>query len=211
MKKHDCGECEEQDFTVNSLRDTLWSHYLQEKKILINGKIDDSLIEKAVMQIYSFNEIDDANQLALAEGTYARTPIKVFINSEGGSFNECFSLISAIATSRTPVYTIALGKAFSAGFLILLSGHARLAQPYSQLMYHQGAAGIVGEFNKVIEYAEHYKVCQKIVEDYVIARTKIKQKKLTEIFNQKNDWYVSTDEALKLGIIDGIYPNALGY
>ena len=205
MKKvTDCEECDEQDSNSGMpLREKIWSVLLQDKNILINGDIDEQLIEKAVMQIYIFNEIDDYNETQ-AVG-YVRQPIKIFINSSGGLLDEAFSLISAIESSKTPVITIGLGKVMSAAFLILLSGHTRLAQRYSTLMYHQGSAGIIGEFNKMIEYAKHWENCQTIVEDYVIRQSKIKKKKLQEIFSHKQDWYMNASEAYDLGIIHGIY------
>lgn len=203
-KTKDCEECDQQqDLMGSNLKDRVWNAYLGEKKILINCDIDDSLIEKAVMQIFSFNQYDKA-QLP-ANPSYVPEPIFVFLNSGGGLLDEAFSLISAIEASRTPVVTVALGKCASAAFLILLSGHARFGQQFTQYMYHQGSAGIGGEFSRMIEYAKHWEFCQGVVEDYVIKKTKIKRKKLNEIFHGKQDWYLGTKEAMELGIIDGIW------
>ena len=201
MKRINCDECNQDNDGLPSIKDKIWANQLQAKQILLNGEIREDLIEKAVMHIFNFNDIDDSNRLAIEE----RQPIKIFINSSGGLLDEAFSLISAIETSKTPVITIALGKAYSAGFLILLSGHQRFAQRYTTMMYHQGSAGVVGEFNRMIEYAKHWENCQNIVEEYVLRQTKIKKKKLQEIFSHKQDWYINTQEAINLGIINGIW------
>lgn len=205
-KRRGCEECEEQrqqETMGANLKERVWNAYLSEKKIIINGDIDESLIEKAVMQIFSYNQYD-ANMLQNQVG-YKPEPIHVYLNSSGGLLDEAFSLISAIEASSTPIITIALGKAYSAAFLILLSGHARFAQARSSLMYHQGSAGVVGEFNKMIEYAKHWENCQNMVEDYVIKKTKIKKKQLKQIFDNKTDYYMNAETALELGCIDGIW------
>jgi ATP-dependent Clp protease protease subunit len=203
--KKGCDECEDQpQFDMGgSLKEKVWNAYLQEKKIILNCDIDESLIEKAIMQVFSYNEYDrgmEAGQVG-----YEADPIRIYINSAGGSLDEAFSLVSAIEASKTPVVTIALGKAYSAAFLILLAGHARYAQARTTLMYHQGSAGIAGEFNRMIEYVKHWENCQNEVEDYVIKKTKIKKKQLQQIFNGKQDFYMNAQTAIELGCIDGIW------
>jgi ATP-dependent Clp protease protease subunit len=203
-----CDDCEEQgqvEYTGQTFKERVWQAYLQEKKILLNCVIDEDLIEKAVMQIFSYNEYDDA--MEAENPKYVRMPIRIFINSAGGTLDEAFSLVSAIEASTTPVWTIALGKAYSAGFLILLAGHERYAQKRSTMMYHQGSAGISGEFSKVIEYAKHWESCQGLVDKYVIEKTKMKKKDLDAIFNNRTDSYMTTETALKLGVIDGVWTN----
>lgn len=200
-----CEDCEDQQMQgpPYSLPERTWEGLLQYKKILLNGEINESLIEKAVMQIFLMNEYDV--NMKNENPKYQAEPITVFINSAGGALDEAFSLVSAIEASTTPVVTVALGKAYSAGFLILLAGHARFAQARSTLMYHQGSAGIGGEFSKIIEYAKHWEKCQGIVDEYVIKKTKIKKKQLESIFNNRTDSYMNAETAIQLGVIDGIW------
>lgn len=201
MKQKNCEECDGHNAESASFREKVWGVQLQAKQILITGDIGEDLIEKAVIQVFNFNAMDDEARLPSEE----REPIKILINSSGGNLDEAFSLISAILASRTPVVTIALGKAYSAGFLILLAGHARYAQKYSQLMLHQGAAGYMGKFADIMEYSKHWETLQGVVDDYIMGQTKIKKKKLQEIFSHKQDWYLNTNDAISLGIINGIW------
>jgi ATP-dependent Clp protease, protease subunit len=205
FKKTGCEDCEEPSPMSQpySLPERTWEGLLPHKKILINGIIDESLIEKAVIQIFLMNGYDKA--MKDENPSYQAEPIIVYINSSGGALDEAFSLVSAIEASDTPVVTVALGKAYSAGFLILLAGHARYAQSRSTLMYHQGSAGIGGEFSKIIEYAEHWRKCQNIVDEYVMKKTKIKKKQLESIYNNRTDSYMSADTAISLGVIDGVW------
>ena len=188
--------------SYGGFQEKMWVNQLTQKEIIINGEIREDIIEKAVIHIINFNKIDDEQEASVKD--YVRTPITIFINSPGGYLDEAFSLISAIETSQTPVLTFGLGKCFSAAFLILLAGHVRACQKYTNLMYHQGSGGFAGEFGKHYEYVEHYKNCQDKVEQYVIEKTKIKKKKLEEIFRNKTDWFIDPEEAKELGIIDEI-------
>lgn len=204
-KTKNCDECneEEQIMQSGSLKEKVWNAYLADKKIILNCDIDDSLIEKAVMQLFSYNHYDA--RMYAENPTYKPEPITIYLNSNGGALDEAFSLISAIEASHTPVITVALGKAYSAAFLILLAGHARFAQQRSTLMYHQGSAGIGGEISRMIEYAKHWEQGQNDVEEYVIKKTKIKKKQLQQIFHGKQDYYMNSTTALELGVIDGIW------
>ena len=53
-----------------------------------------------IKQIFDFNEQDKGLD------SVERIPIRLFINSPGGSASEGFPLASAIELSKTPVYTI---------------------------------------------------------------------------------------------------------
>jgi ATP-dependent Clp protease protease subunit len=45
---------------------------------------------------------------------------------------------------------------------------------------------------------------QEMYDGYVLSKTNILKDKLTEIKNMKLEWYISADEALKLGIAEEI-------
>lgn len=209
-------ECEDENPLAlgSSLADQVWQTQLQNRQILINHEINESLIEKAVIQIMNINDFDSDQAYAMAStfdgnpdelvAKYNRPPIMLMINSNGGFLDEAFSLISVIESSATPVYTFALGKASSAGFLITLAGHKRFSQKHTTFMLHQGSAGISDSFGKIREYADYWDKCQKKVDKYILEKTKITKKQLEENFNHKQDWYMTAEKALKLGVIDEI-------
>ncbi len=197
-----CDEEQQNTMAGIALKDQVWQTQLHSRQIIINEDINDSLIEKAVLQIFNINDYDTEQEEVVKD--YVRYPIMVYLNSGGGLLDEAFSLISAIESSQTPVFTCALGRCWSAAFFILLSGHQKFCQKYSSLMYHQGSAGINDTFGRVIEYAKYWESCQEMVENYVAKNTKIKKKKLQEIFMHKTDWYVTPKEALELGIVTEI-------
>ena len=71
---------------------------------------------------------------------YNREPIKLYINSYGGSIDDMWGLIDIILASKTPIYTYCLGYAQSAAFNIFLAGHKRFCLEHSVFMYHQMSA-----------------------------------------------------------------------
>lgn len=82
------------------LEDTFSMEDLEGRRLYINWEIDDSVVESVVYHILRYNRQDRG--IPVEE----RTPIKLYINSPGGSVTDGFGLIDAIITSKTPVYTI---------------------------------------------------------------------------------------------------------
>ena len=67
---------------------------------------------------------------------------------------------------------------------------------------HQGSAGVAGEFKRMIEYTDYYQKCHDIMANFILEKTKIKKKKIDEIFHGKTDFYITSSEAISLGVID---------
>ena len=88
--------------------------------------------------------------------------------------------------------------------MILISGHKRFGYPHSTPLYHQVSSGFYGKIKDMEEHLEESKRLQKKIEDLTLDRTNISKKKLDEILKNKVDWYMSAEEALSLGVIDGI-------
>lgn len=186
------------------LRSRIWEDHVGNREIILNDEIDDSVIEGIVMRIHNFN-IEDS----LAEATdklFSRVnnPIKIFINSPGGAALETLSVVGAIESSKTPVVTIALGKAYSGAFMILLAGHRRYAQKYSSIMWHEIRGGTHGPQQQMQEYMDDGDRMQKVFDTIIKGRTKVTQAMLSDVYKHKKDWYLNSKEAKKLGIIDEI-------
>ena len=81
---------------------------LEDRVIWIDYDVSESVLEVSRL-IMHFNKLD--RDVPVEE----RRPIKLLIYSYGGDGNACFSLLDIIALSKTPVYTINMGIAMSAG------------------------------------------------------------------------------------------------
>jgi ATP-dependent Clp protease protease subunit len=201
--------CEDCDDIPSSPFDPgkVYSEQLNFREILINGDINDSLIEKAVVPIINFNRYDDQVEKehnAVFKEPFVREPIKILINSSGGEITACMSLVSAIKSSKTPVHTIALGKAYSAGFLALIAGHKRFAQEHASMMIHPGSGGYIGTFPSILKHADHIHELQERVNGYISEHTFVDVEELQEMCEHEFDWYMYSEEAMCRGVVDGV-------
>ena len=175
--------------------------FLEERKIIINGIVDERIIEGAVLQIVKWNEEDDINS---DSKSYKREdyPIRIYLNSPGGRSWECFALASAISTSKTPVHTYALGYVGSAAFIIFIVGKKRFTQPYSRFMYHECLSQIEGKVEEMGESYVDVKKVSLLLQGIAKQYTKIPQKLLEKIHKEKLDKTWLAPDAIKLSIAD---------
>ena len=169
---------------------------LKERKILINENIDDWVIDDIVMNIFKWNKEDKG--VSVEE----RQPIRIYISTLGGAVDCGFSLIDAIKLSKTPVYTINIGDAYSMGFLIGLAGHKRYTLPNATFLLHDGSTGVVNSMSKVSDTAKFYSEMEERIKKYVLENSKLTSK----MYNKKygNEWYMYPEEAIKYGFVDEI-------
>jgi ATP-dependent Clp protease protease subunit len=154
-------------------------------------------ITKAILDINSDDDEKEAKQVG-----YERKPIRLYINTPGGSVYDGFGLIGIIEQSKTPIHTICTGKGMSMGLWLTLSGHKRFATKYATFLYHELSAGCYDKLEGIKEDVAEFERVQKISDDYVVSKTKILRSKLEDVRSKKSDWFISAQEALELGIVD---------
>ena len=132
-----------------------------------------------------------------------REPIHLYISTRGGDAYECWGLIDTIRTMKTPVWGYTY-KAMSAGFFILIACDRRFMYQNGTLLYHQMQTGSVGSLQDIIEDTEEAMRMQYLVEDLTLDCTNIPEERLNEIREKKIDWYIDSQTALELGIVDEI-------
>lgn len=107
----------------------------EQRRIYINSEIDENIVDTAVYHILRYNRLDKDTPII------SREPIKIYINSPGGSVADGYALIDAIKLSKTPVYTINLANCLSMALLIFISGHKRFCMPHAEFLLHDGSSG----------------------------------------------------------------------
>lgn len=176
---------------------TLLEYYrrLKNREILWNDDIDDTTIDIA-LYIKKWNTADKG--IAPEE----RKPIKIFINSDGGSVDTVLHIIDMIGLSKTPVYTIGMGRVYSAGGLLLMAGHKRYIFQHTSCLIHDGSSGAIGSIGKMLDNLEFTKELEKRMKEYILSRTKITE----EVYdrNYRRDWFMFSEEMIELGIADEI-------
>ena len=152
-----------------------------------------------IRAIYDANTEDQ--KLAIEK----RTPVNLIINSEGGDVYSGFGIVETIRYSETPVHTICHGQAQSMAALVLAAGHKRYIGSYSTIMYHEINWDVEyspGKFHKQ-ELNEANRM-QDIYDNLLLEFTNLTQQQLLLIKNQGTYWYMSSEDALRFGIVDEI-------
>lgn len=176
--------------------DTLYFYNMLEDRIIyINYDIDESVVTHSY-DIIKWNKEDKGVPVE------ERKPIQILINTDGGCLNSIMNLANTIKLSKTPVITIAMGKAFSAGFLLLLAGHKRYCFENTEGLLHSGNFGIRNSTEKVMDYIDHTRKIEKKVKDYVTENSNITPDEYEK--NYRNEWYMTSEELLQRGIIHEI-------
>jgi ATP-dependent Clp protease protease subunit len=170
--------------------------HLAQRKLIINQDIDDMIVEDATLNILKWNAEDKGKEVS------ERKPILVYVNSNGGSVTDGFTLIDSIVNSKTPVYTINLGSEYSMGFLIGISGHKRYAMPTATFLMHDGSGFLFGSMSKISDTANFYKEMEKRTKNYILAHSSLTPKEYDKRYT--NEWYMYAEEAKKYGFVDFI-------
>lgn len=174
-----------------------------EKRIFyLYGDVNAKSCADIAYDIYCINQEDDEDDKR--ERDFRRKPIRIYINSFGGSVYAMWMLIDAISCSKTPVHTICNGYAMSAAFQLFLAGHKRYITPHATLMYHQIYCWRSGKYQDLVDDREHMDLLNKQIEDYVIERTNLTQETLELIRTKKKDTYFTATEAIEGGMADEI-------
>lgn len=169
------------------------------KRRISIGKIEEDTGMAVCAYIRLFNDIDNEAELP-AE---SRQPIEIHIDSIGGALESAMSIVDSIKKSITPVYTYNDGKAYSAGLLILLSGHKRFSKVHSSFLYHEGSTSVLDiDASKFHQYSDFYKNLLEKVKEIIYTNTKLDRKEIND--HSKDDWWFFTEEAKKMGFIDEV-------
>lgn len=180
--------------TTTKVDELLYAEQLENRELFLAEVVDDDVIYDIAHHIIRFNREDKDVPVE------QRKPIKIYINSYGGDLIAINSVISTIKLSKTPVYTYNLGKAFSAGGLLLMAGHKRFTFGDAVILIHQGSSGASGTTSQVIDQVEFQKRQEERVKAFILGATKITPEQYKDKF--KEEWFFFGDEAIELGVCD---------
>ena len=158
----------------------------------------DNIADTVDAVIRFWNNYDNQRNIPIDE----REPIKLYIDSYGGSLTEAFTICDSIKLSKTPIWTINIGTAYSGGFLIAICGDRRYAYPHASYLFHEGATGNSADANKFRNFADFYQIQLEQLKDIILKHTSITSEKYKE--KQRDDWWITADEAVDLKICDVI-------
>ncbi len=160
---------------------------LKDRTILYNGPVDKSVIERIVLPLSRFGK--------------STKPIKLLINSPGGSVEDGQMVVDAILTCKAKVTTIALGQAMSAAFDIFLAGDRRIVYPNTILMMHSGSSRFETQtLPQIGKEADLYKRYFDRWSTWYASRTNISKAAWQDMLGTGLNYYYFPEESLKAGL-----------
>jgi len=179
------------------------------RQLFLNGDIDSDSVRTIIQEIIVINYEDEQKERQtynLIDGRpEPRKPIKLFINSPGGSVYDGFALIDAIRNSKTPIHTICLGSAMSMGMLIYSVGHKRYVGDYSTLMFHDVSSVMADKLETIRDKVGELNRVQAMICSVVVNHSKVPMEELATRISRREDWYISAEEAIKYGLADDYF------
>lgn len=170
----------------------IYSRLLNERIIFLGGPIDDNVANVVIAQLLFLDHEDSKKDISL------------YINSPGGSVTAGLAIIDTMNFIKSNVSTICVGIAASMGALILASGQKgkRFSLPNSEVMIHQVVGGAEGQASDIAINAKHILRTKDILNKILADNT---GKKMDQVEKDSDrDYWMTSDEAKKYGIIDEI-------
>ena len=173
------------------------------RKILLSENVNAASVQAIITKIMEINNDDDLKEADYKD--WERKPIKLFINSFGGSVYDGLALVDIIKQSKTPVHTISIGSSMSMGFWIFLAGHKRYIGENATLMFHDITAWVWDKSETMKQELNEVLRLQKILCNEIISVSSVKQATLDDYITRKAEWYIPAEEAIKLKLASGYY------
>ncbi len=178
-----------------------------ERSLKIQNAIDSKLLEQR--KIFLWGQVDDRSakhvveRLMYLEMLQPKKEIQLFINSPGGYVTSGFTMYDTIKSISSPVSTICTGYAASMGSIILSAGTKgrRFILPNARVMIHQPSGGAGGQASDIEIQMEEIIKTKKISAEILAANCGQTFEKIMLDFNR--DYWMSAEESLKYGIVDG--------
>ncbi|MDB5052996.1 MAG: hypothetical protein JWM44_1046 [Bacilli bacterium] len=170
--------------------------------IMLSAVINKDSAKTVIEEILKINKEDAEREKK--EKDFKREPIELIVNSNGGAVYDGFSIVATIDSSKTPIHTYVYGYAMSMGLLVAVSGHKRFGSRFSTFMYHQISSNPTGKIEEISNSLEEYLRLETVYDEYLLSKANIQKSELDETKKLKMNWYISSDEALKLKLIDEI-------
>jgi ATP-dependent Clp protease, protease subunit len=190
----DEDEEEEEEEEEKARRDGefLGRSLIKARTILISDPIDYKLTSRVIAQLLYLDH-DDSEK-----------PIKIFINSPGGSADDGFAIYDMIRFVRSPVKIISAGLSASAATVIMLAAKKenRFALPNARIMIHQPSMRSFGAAEDLRRTAEQILKLRQRINELYAQETGQPLAKVSE--DTDRDYWMTAQEAVEYGLISRV-------
>jgi len=170
----------------------IYSRLLRERIVFVGAPIDDHLANLVIAQLL-FLEAEDPDR-----------EITLYINSPGGIVTAGLAIYDTMQYIKPDVATLCLGQAASMAAVLLAGGAKgkRYALPHSRIMLHQPIGSFQGQATDVDIQAREILRLREILNNILSKHTGQPLERIQR--DTERDFYMSSEEAQKYGIIDKI-------
>ena len=170
----------------------IYSRLLKDRIIFLGEEVNDVSASLVVAELL-FLEAEDPGK-----------DIQLYINSPGGSVTAGMAIYDTMQYIKCNVSTICLGMAASMGAFLLAGGTKgkRFALPNSTIMIHQPSGGAQGQATEIQIVADHIAKTKRTLNEILAANTGQPLEVVEKDTDRDN--YMSAEEALAYGLIDGV-------
>lgn len=165
--------------------------FMQNRMVFIDDVIDDSLASNIIKQLIYLASVSNED-------------ITVVINSPGGSVTAGMAIYDTMSGISCDVSTVCLGMAASMGAFLLAAGTKgkRYATPNSEVMIHQVMGGASGQAVDVQIAARRIGQKKDNLNNLLASFTGQPLERIQ--IDTDRDYFMTTQEALEYGMIDGV-------
>ena len=173
----------------------IYSRLLRDRIILIGRPIDDTVANLIVAQLIYLAAEDPEKE------------IQMYINSPGGAVASGFAIYDTMQFVQAPVSTVAVGRAASFGTVLLMAGAKgrRYALPSASIHLHQPlitGEGITGQASDLAIHAEEIQRIKDELNNLIVNHTGQPKDRVER--DTDRDYFLTPNEAIEYGLIDGI-------
>ena len=173
----------------------IYSRLLRDRIIMVSRPINDTVANLIVAQLI-FLAADDPTK-----------EIQMYINSPGGQVASGFAIYDTMQYVAPPVTTVAVGRAASFGTVLLMAGAKgkRFALPNARIHMHQpliSGRGLQGQATDLDIHAREIIRLKQVLNELIAKHTGQPLERVER--DTDRDYYLSPEEAVEYGLIDGI-------
>ncbi|MFN8287299.1 MAG: ATP-dependent Clp protease proteolytic subunit [Chitinophagales bacterium] len=167
--------------------------FLEQRRVFLWGPVFDESAERVV------------NRLLFLEANEPGKDIYFYINSPGGVVTSGMVIYDTMKMISSPVHTICMGLAASMGSILLSGGTKgkRLIWPHGRVMIHQPSlGGMYGQATDIEITAQEIQKTKEISARILAENCGQPFEKVMKDFDR--DFWMSAQEAVNYGIVDGV-------
>jgi ATP-dependent Clp protease protease subunit len=140
--------------------------------------------------------------LLFLESENPKKEIAMYINSPGGVVTSAMAIYDTMQYIKSPVSTVCMGMAASAGSLILVAGEAgrRVALPNARVLLHQPSGGFQGQASDIERHAEDIIKTKRRLNEIYVKHTGQTMEVVERTLDR--DHIMNAQEAKAWGIVD---------